>query len=876
MKNPLVRYFCFLGLINAVLPFSRAQQCLFRIDMHDSEGDGWSNALLTVGSGPASFNLSLVDNIGGGADSTVYFTVNNGAALRLYWTPGSYDAEVSVSLYNNDGDLLYQVTNPAAGQLFQQTVSCVACLKPLDVQIDDVFDTRVKLRWSPGAGAGTPVGWRVIYGPSGFVPGPGAGDTLYVTMPKATVAGLQKKTKYDAYVQQDCGNNTSGGLSGPFAFETYRSDDVGISAVRNPPNGSCQLGEETITVVLSNFGAKPQALIPVNYSVDGIPAGILHPGDGFFTGVLGKDSSAVFQFKKTFNFSSSGEYRIAAWTEMTGDENAANDTFYLRVANHLRAPYREDFETWNGGWAVDTVLSTAPSWQWGMPASPQIPAAAQGQNAWVTNLNGDYNPAEMSYLSSPCFDFSGLTEDPVIEFALVHFNETYFDGGWLEMSSDDANTWKKVGVLNDGLNWYNVDNFLSDLGPVWSDASKGWLSARRRLDGAAGQPQVRLRFAFSSDDLNESDGMGIDDIRIYEPVAGDLAGIAVSTTADGADCGLEHDAVTFRIANFGSKPQSFFNLAYSLNGAAPVTENVGFTMVNPGAVFEYTFDQTFDSRDGVFAIRCWATLPNDQNPANDTTTAHLVNHLPNPVPLRENFEAGFPDEWISEGFVTNDHHNLSQVLAFRLNDAEPEYSTEFPRVGFISPTDTLSFEYRITDFDGNGTLATDLSGGTAFDVQISTDCGLSFQTVFTIDQQTHVPGVGMQKVQLGLIPFAGHAVTVRITGIWGAGDFFFDLDNINIGPVPHTPVRDLPDLRQFSLTPNPTTGLTRLQAVFGRHTDVQVTVLDLLGRVLWQKSAVQMRVIAENLDMSGVADGVYFVRLTAGGWSAVRKMVKGG
>ncbi|MCK6692928.1 MAG: fibronectin type III domain-containing protein, partial [Thermoanaerobaculia bacterium] len=343
LRFPLLTVFCLL------FHFAGAQQCEFRVLMEDIYGDGWNDGLLTVTSGPDVYTFTLLD----GYDSTVTFSTNTGAPLKLSWTTGEYDDEVTLSLFNNDGDLLYSVTEPGAGTLYQDTAECVECLRPLNVVIENVYDTRARIRWTPGVGISMPVGWWVIYGPPGFTPGPGAGDSLYAALPKATITGLEKKTFYDFYVQQDCGNGQTGSLSGPYTFETYRSDDVGISGIVSPESG-CDLGIETVTIRMSNYGANPLSLIPFNYSVNGIPGGVPQPQDGFYTGVIGKDSTTTIEFETMFDFSGPGEYLIEAWTEMEGDEFSGNDTFRIRIVNYLVAPYEQDFETWSGGWYVDT------------------------------------------------------------------------------------------------------------------------------------------------------------------------------------------------------------------------------------------------------------------------------------------------------------------------------------------------------------------------------------------------------------------------------------------------------------------------------------------------------------------------------------------
>lgn len=874
MKKNLLRLCLLLpAFFSGLLSPVHAQTCEFQLEMLDAFGDGWNGGVLTVVNAGNNFQFSLVDNIGDGMDSTVTFAVTGGLPLVLSWSPGLFNAEVSFRLYDNDGDLLFQISNPASGLVYlNPAAGCVDCLKPRDIAAENVWDTRARVVWQPAYGSSAPVGWWVVYGPAGFAPGDG--DTLYVGTPKANITGLQPKTKYDFYVQQDCGGGTAGKLAGPVTFETYRTNDVGISAILDPQN-SCDLGVEAVNVILRNFGANPQSLVRFNYRVNGTPSAVQQPQDGFFTGILGKDSASVIAFETTFDFSAPGEYFIEAWTDMAGDEYTANDTVSVRIVNRLVAPYSQNFETWSGGWYVDTAGSTDPSWQFGTPAGSTIPAAASGKNAWVTNLIGFYNPNEVSYLSSPCFDFSDLTEDPVIEFSLIYDTESEYDGAWVEMSTDDGATWDRVGLLNENLNWYNEDNTFSSLGHVWGGLSGGWVTARHLLDGAAGQANVRLRFAFESDPFVQQEGAGVDDIRIYVPVENDLAALVVRTTADGEDCGLAADKVTVEIANFGNQPATMFGVAYSLNATAPVVESLGAAVtLAPNESYLYTFNQSFDSRDGKFDLRCWTILAGEQKPANDTSAVFVVNHLPDPLPLREDFENGLPAGWITSGMVTEGHNNTSFVVASNLYNFDPNSNTTLPRVGFVGPNDSLSFDYRITDFDDDGTVPTVLTNGTRFDVRVSTDCGGTFETVYTIDESNHTPGLGMQTVRIPLGSFAGKAVLISIDGTWGAGDFYFDIDNINLPPLSGSPTREeIEGLMQLSLQPNPSNGRVLLTAAFEYAVDAQVQVLDLAGRLVRQSNTVRSDLISESFDLYDLPEGLYLVRLAAGGQVATRKLV---
>ncbi|MFN0013319.1 MAG: fibronectin type III domain-containing protein [Saprospiraceae bacterium] len=876
MKKTLLRPFPLLLVAFLFwVATSQAQTCEFTLNMRDDFGDGWNGGILTIVNNGNTYQFSLVDNIGDGKDSTITFPVTANLPVVLNWAPGQFNNEVSFSLFDNDNDLLFQAASPNAGLLYLATAVCVDCVKPRSLKVENVWDTRARVLWEPAYGNKPPIGWSVIYGPSGFSPVPGAGDTLYSSVPKVNITGLLPKNKYDFYVQQDCGNGLVGRLAGPVSFETYRTNDVGISAVLGPLN-SCDLATETITVRLLNHGAAPQSLVRFNYSVNGIPSGVQQPQDGFFTGILGKDSAAVLYFQKKHDFSAPGEYTIKAWTELADDEDRANDTIVFRVLNHLVAPYNQNFETWTGGWyaETDTALVENPSWQFGMPSGTIISAAASGKNAWVTNLGGLYNANEIAYLNSPCFDFSELNDDPAIQFSLIYDTEPDYDGAWLEMSLNDGATWAKVGMLGEPLNWYNEDNIINDLGHVWGGSSGGWVTARHLLDGAAGVANVRLRFAFRSDELVQEEGIGIDNIRVDIPVAKDLAAVAVSTLADGQDCGLPADVVTVQIANLGTEPVTVFGVAYSLNAAAPVVESTGPVSLAPNAIYPYTFNQSFDSRDGKFDLRCWAILPADQQINNDTATVFVVDHLPGPLPLLEDFENGLPTGWVATGSVTNTHANISNVLAFNLYNFNPSSSVTLPRVGFVGPNDSLRFDYRITDYEDDGTVATVLSNGTRFEVSVSTNCGGSFQPVYTINENNHTPSLGLQKVRIPLGAYAGLAVQIRIRGTWGAGDFYFDLDNLNLPQQGSSPTRDaIAGLARLVVQPNPTTGQAILLADFEYAVDAQTQVLDLAGRVLWQSNLLHTDRLAEPLGLGDLPDGMYLVRLVANGQAVARKLV---
>ncbi|MDO8367793.1 MAG: T9SS type A sorting domain-containing protein, partial [Saprospiraceae bacterium] len=465
--------------------------------------------------------------------------------------------------------------------------------------------------------------------------------------------------------------------------------------------------------------------------------------------------------------------------------DVSNDTFTYYITNRLQPTYVQQFEVWDGGWTPGGQNS---SWEFGTPNKASIPAAASGLNAWVTSLTGSYNPSEFSYLESPCFDFSEQDEDPAIEFSLTRAMQEEYDGSWLEMSLDGGQNWEKVGETGEGKNWYTGEISFLGLGDAWSGNSNGWITARHSLPNAAGESEVHLRFVMATSPFFSGGGFGIDDIHIFESFPKDLAGLSISTLGELEECGLANDQIIFTFVNFGSQAQTGFKVGYSINGAAPVVQNVNGSLATDQNL-THIFSVPFDSHDQDFEIKCWTILTGDQEPDNDTLT-YTVSHTPKPVPIQENFESytAPPTDWTYDptfGFlVTNTHNNISKVLAFNLYSGNPEFTADMPRMGPISQGDSLSFTYRITNFSTQGQTPTILQAGSKIEIQVSTDCGETYQTINSITSFNHSPTVPMRTRKLSLDNFAGQSIKVRFHGIWGAGDFWFDLDNINLISCP--------------------------------------------------------------------------------------------
>ncbi|MFI5187187.1 MAG: S8 family serine peptidase [Chitinophagales bacterium] len=299
-------------------------------------------------------------------------------------------------------------------------------------------------------------------------------------------------------------------------------DDIQMISIDTPGVNSCGLNATTpIKVSVRNSVNTTISNIPVKFQVDGgsvisetIPS-------------IGGNATVQYTFSTTANLSSPGTHAIEVWVDYPTDSYRQNDTANRTIVNSpviSSFPYLENFESGNGSWYPGGVRN---SWEYGTPASNKINSAASGSKAWKTRLAGNYNDLELSYLYSPCFDISGMT-NPTLSLSLALDLEdcgaSLCDGAWVEYSADGI-TWNKLGAFGSGTNWYNK-NYSGD--QLWNIQNyTRWHVATSALP--AGLSRLRLRIVMNSDPAVNREGIAVDDIHIYDNTMGIYNGVTLAS-----------------------------------------------------------------------------------------------------------------------------------------------------------------------------------------------------------------------------------------------------------------------------------------------------------------------------------------------------------
>ena len=345
-----------------------------------------------------------------------------------------------------------------------------------------------------------------------------------------------------------------GGISFDDFILTNAMNDVGMRALLQPSlKNICALSNaETVTIQIRNYGTDTLLNIPVTYAINQDTVTETIP-------VLLPKDSLQYSFNKTADMSAYQSYHIKTWVSNPTDNYRNNDSsgdYTIQTTPLINQyPYLEGFENNNGYWYTN---GQNDSWQWGKPAKKIIHKAANGSNAWVTNLTGNYNDNEYSFLYSPCFDLTSLTK-PVLSFSHIFQTEDdcSCDFHWVEYSLDDS-TWTVLGNAVSGVNWYD-DAAVK----AWQLSDTIWHVSSYDIPVIANK--IRFRIVMYSDPGTNYEGIGIDDIHIFEkaPVFTDSLLTSLSLPVNGSNW-IDFDENGHRIFSINPNGQNLGNTQLSV------------------------------------------------------------------------------------------------------------------------------------------------------------------------------------------------------------------------------------------------------------------------------------------------------------------------
>ncbi|RLL46964.1 DUF3823 domain-containing protein [Oceanobacillus piezotolerans] len=175
-----------------------------------------------------------------------------------------------------------------------------------------------------------------------------------------------------------------------------------------------------------------------------------------------------------------------------GGNTVTTEEYTAKISQPI---YFENFQDEPTDWEINSEAKGAPSWNWGAPTSGPK-AALTGENVFATNIAGEYNNHEESYLDMPAIQLP--EENAFLQIEHWFDIEEFWDFGVL-IASTDAGDWEIVGEV--------------------TGSSNGWVTEAFDLSAFAGQ-EVYLSFLFISDESVTYPGWYIDNVAIVDfPIA---------------------------------------------------------------------------------------------------------------------------------------------------------------------------------------------------------------------------------------------------------------------------------------------------------------------------------------------------------------------
>lgn len=674
------------------------------------------------------------------------------------------------------------------------------------------------------------------------------------------------------------------------------TDDAGVLAITSPVSG-CALGSaDSIRVQVKNFGLDTLTSVPVSFTINGGAA----VNETIATQILPGDTLEYTFTSAVANLSTFGNYDFKAYTSLPGDAIATNDTANSVVVNIPLVssfPYSEDFELSNGGWTASGANST---WAWGTPAGAVISSAAGGTGAWVTNLTGNYNNNEASFIESPCLDLSSLVVDPILTFSLTYDTESCCDEGWIDVSTDGGFTWSRLIDNGGAQNWYN------DLFNQWWDGTSSggagvWVTAENVLTGLAGQSSVKIRIGFSSDGSVVREGFGIDDVNIDLPQAFNMALVDIVTPVSGAYTPGLTDSIRVTLANVGSDTATNFTVNYVLNGGPVVTETIASVL--PGDTLLHVFNSSIalPVAGQADTLDVYVDFTADLDNSNDSILGYIFDNDIKGVPYVEDFE----NSYALGNVLTNQQGGWSSTRG-----NSPDWEIEDASGANENSSGTGPWYDRTTFNTAGGFYAyLECSGGTLGDQDTMRSPSILVPATagpMILDYSYHMFGTDMGTLELfieangvytrldsvgGQIQLAGDSAwsdtSIALTGAFNGqiinivfvgtrGNGFtsdMSIDDISLDFFVGVNENTTSTLEGISISPNPSNGLFKLSIETPAQENFNMTVRDAQGRSVYTANFDVNGTYRNDLDFTSFAKGVYYMQIQTETGSTVEKLI---
>ena len=302
-------------------------------------------------------------------------------------------------------------------------------------------------------------------------------------------------------------------------------------------------------------------------------------------------------------------------------------------------PWNEGFENGIDCWTLVDGDGDGDEWY-----EINLPQASQSN--LLSTHGGSYMMTSASWASSPLTPNNWLIS-PALDLTALSgtIKLSYFVGGHqTEWPSEHYKVCVSTSI--------DTASFTTILFEETIPTS-GWLERYVDLSAYVGQ---MIYIAFVHYDCTDMFRLDLDDISVYVDNSTDAAitEITAPTHGDYSSCALtDAEQIKINIQNNGGAAISNFEVSYSVNGGAAVTETVTASIA-PAQTYEYTFVQTADfSAVGDYTINASVNLTGDETADNNSASMTITSGDAT-IRIHALTDSGSGQSWSVTNTITNE------------------------------------------------------------------------------------------------------------------------------------------------------------------------------------------------------------------------------
>lgn len=428
----------------------------------------------------------------------------------------------------------------------------------------------------------------------------------------------------------------------------------------------------------------------------------------------------------------------------------------------------------------------------------------------------------------------------------------------------------------------------SSMNDYYGKFSTSWLGA--------GTNSTQLKFWLDPGNTGATTADGFDPNSSPPAFANDAAVQSIGSPANGYSSCNNFITPQVTLKNYGSATLTSCTINYKLDAGAVQTYSwTGSLNTNGSATI--TLTSITGLSVGAHSFKSYTTNPNgttEQNAPNDSSTNTFSIISASPVvtlPQTENFEGVFPstnwtignpDANITWAKVTAAGGFGNSASSAKMNnnpssdisgESDFIYSPYLDLTSVVTPV-TLTFDVAYARY--SSTYKDSLI------VLVTSDCGSSWNRVYqkgstilsTAPDNTgaFVPTATQWRTEsINLNSYAGQsALKIAFENKSGWGQLLY-IDNINITSGP-TSVPDNDFNSSFNIYPNPGNGLFNVAVNLPAAADLTIKVLNVIGEIISVKILANVSNDIYNIDLTGEANGMYFIEISTTTEKSVKKI----